>query len=334
MSAIVSPMIEKLTRLADVVPLEAPLALAISIGNICDFRCKYCTSAVEDTRTKDRLKPHMMTLSEFEPLLSHLQEFERPIKQITFVSQGETILNRNLPDMIRQIKYKHVAEKVKVITNANALTEEYSDDLLEAGLDKIKISLQGLSQERYREVCNPPSGFSFERLKKQIEYFYRHRGSCKVYIKMIDIALQEGEEKAFYEMFGSMADYIFIEKCSASDNNVHRYGWDIDSGICSSAFYYMMIDVWGNVYPCCVSAPFQGTQYAIGNIYQKTLKNMWNEEFRQLQLQLINHSLPSDHICYNCKFFHAIEKPEDVLNDPTGVILKRYEALDIPPRKL
>lgn len=77
-------------------------------------------------------------------------------------------------------------------------------------LDIIKISLQGLSDERYQEICNPPSNFSFDRFKNQIEYFYQHRGSCRVYIKIIDVALRKDEEKIFYKLFAPMADYLFI----------------------------------------------------------------------------------------------------------------------------
>lgn len=104
MSAIISPMVEKLTTLADVVPLTTPLAVTISIGNVCDFKCSYCI--IGDTLENSHIKRHMTTLTEFEQIISQLQEFEQPIRQISLVSHGETILNHELPEMIRQIKKK------------------------------------------------------------------------------------------------------------------------------------------------------------------------------------------------------------------------------------
>lgn len=327
MDAKVSPFVGKYSILADVVPLSAPYNVTISTGNICDFHCNYCIA--KDIIKNERERPHLTSLDEFQIIISQLKEFEEPVRTICFVSTGETILNRNLPEMIRQIKQEKVAEKVKITTNANMLTPEYSDQLIDAGLDILKVSLQGLSDEDYERTCHPSANFSFERLKKQIQYFYSHRENCKVYLKIIDVALRAGEEQTFYDMFGSMADNIFIERCldkNDMNDRVNKYQNILNKcDICPTPFYYMGIDVWGNVFPCCASNMTEKTEAALGNIHRTSLKNLWQNSFKELQISLLRKQLTSESECYNCKSFRAIEKEINILDGRENEIFLRYQ---------
>lgn len=310
--------------LVDVIPLSTPYNVTISVGNVCDFKCVYCLA--DNAIVQNAARPHLTTLSEFEQILAQLKEFDQPVKQITFVSQGETILNKNLPDMIHLVKENHVAKSVKIITNANALTEEYSDRLLKAGLDILKISLQGLSEERYREICKPPASFSFEKFKKQIAYFYHHRGNCKVHIKIIDIALQKGEEELFYNQFRAISDQATIESCIDESCDQNKYGFYLkDCKICPTPFYYMFLDVWGNVYPCCVGGAQKNEKYALGNIRNTTLKRLWQNNFQKLQIDLLNRQITSDSACWQCTAFQTVEKMDNILDDQAASILNRYQ---------
>lgn len=327
MSTTTLPFVGQFSNLADVVPLSTPYSIAISIGNICDFRCEYCVA--KDVILSNKQKPHLTTLDEFRIILSQLKEFEEPIRQICFVSSGETILNKDLPKMIYLAKKENVVNKVKIVTNANMLTKEYADQLIDAGLDILKISLQGLSDESYQEICHPPKAFSFEKFKSQIQYFYDSRKSCKVHVKMIDIALKENEEQIFYDMFSPMADNIFIEKCFDKDNmgleNINRYNTPLNNcNICAYPFYYMNLDVWGNVFPCCVTS-MKEIPAAIGNIYKNSLKELWEGAFRTLQLDSLQSKWKSYTECNGCKSFRAIEKECNILDGREDEILSRYK---------
>lgn len=327
MNATVSPFVGQFSNLADVVPLSTPYSIAISIGNICDFHCEYCMA--KDVILSNRQKPHLTTIDEFQIILSQLKEFDEPIRQICFVSSGETILNKDLPRMIYLAKKEKVVEKVKIVTNANMLTKEYSDQLIDAGLDILKISLQGLSDEKYQQICHPPKVFSFDKLKNQIQYFYDNRNSCKVHLKIIDIALEENEEQVFYDMFSSMADNLSIEKCFDKDKmdmeDINRYNMPLrNCNICAYPFYYMNLDVWGDVFPCCVTS-VKETPIVIGNIHKTSLKELWDGPFRTLQLDILQSKQESYSECNGCKSFRAIEKKCNILDGHEEEILTRYK---------
>ena len=100
--------------LYQVLPLDTPFGITISPCNICDFRCIYCGQG-DEQRTAS-----MLTLEQFRVLADQLAAFPQAIKQVSFVANGETILNPELPDMIALLKQRGLANQVKVITNAKS----------------------------------------------------------------------------------------------------------------------------------------------------------------------------------------------------------------------
>lgn len=110
----------KLNPLSEMIPLRTPLSVAISPNNICNIQCKYCyhgsKKKQEDIRNKTYV-PTMISDDCFEQIVSQLEEFGEPIKQITLIGSGEPLVNQNLPDMIHTLKAR-VAERVKISSNA------------------------------------------------------------------------------------------------------------------------------------------------------------------------------------------------------------------------
>lgn len=324
-----TPVISSFVTLAEQVPLKSPLGIALSVGNVCDFKCQYCDFAnlTKEQQENTGFKYHQMTMREFEIFANQLNSFEVPIKQLTFVSHGETLLNKNLPDMIKRIKEDGTAEMVKVTTNGNKLTHELSKRLIDAGLDLIKISIQGITEEKYFEICR--TKVDLDKLREQIKFFYENKRQCKVYVKTLDVALEEGEEELFYNMFEDICDNIFIEQCfgnmakSTESNKLDMYIEEMK--ICPMPFYTVPIDVMGNVTPCCrLSQSVNGQKSVIGNIFQKEIKDIWIEDFYKLQKALLKGNLEEGHICKNCNMFRSIAKQGDLLDNHVNEILLRY----------
>ena len=151
----------KLNPLSEMIPLRTPLSVAISPNNICNIQCKYCyhgsKKKQEDIRNKTYV-PTMISDDCFERIVSQLEEFGEPIQQITLIGSGEPLVNQNLPDMIHTLKAR-VAERVKISSNALLLTHEWSEKLIQSGLDVLKVSIQGIRSEVYRTMCGARMDF-------------------------------------------------------------------------------------------------------------------------------------------------------------------------------
>jgi organic radical activating enzyme len=152
----------------------------------------------------------MMGMDIIESVARQSKEFENKYKLVSFMGHGEPLVNRKLPEMIRKIKAADIAERIDIITNASLLTPEYADELIDAGLDVLRISVQGVTKEAYRKTCNV--NIDFKEFVKNIAYFYNNRKQCSIYIKTVDACLEEGEDEIFYDIFSKISQRVYIDK--------------------------------------------------------------------------------------------------------------------------
>lgn len=316
--------------LSSVIPLETPFTLFIFPTTFCNFKCNYCGHALgyEEMKKKYSFEPQMMSTGTFEKIIEQTKEFNQKFKMISLTGHGEPMLNPNLANMIKIAKENDIAERIEIISNASLLTEELSDKLIDSGLDVLRISLQGLSSQKYKEVCN--FELNFQELVKQIGYFYKNRKQCKVHIKIMDIALNNGEEKYFYELFGNISDRMYIEKCRPVYDGVSyeesayqiadRYGRvHKKRKVCPLPFFMMGIFPNGDVEPC--DTIYKPT--ILGNVHNTTLLEMWRgkelNEFRKMQLE---KKRCTNKKCEVCCAPDDVSHPEDDLDNDAENLLK------------
>lgn len=138
-------------RLADAVPLDTPFTLNVFPSNVCNFRCTYCAQSLgaEALLEQYRFPQEMMDMAVLERAVRQSRAFDRRYKLVSFMGHGEPLCNRRLPEMIRLVKEAGIAGRVDVITNASLLDNDYADALIDAGLDVLRVSLQGVSAAAY-----------------------------------------------------------------------------------------------------------------------------------------------------------------------------------------
>ncbi len=324
-------------RLADVVPLSTPFTLNIFPSNICNFRCRYCAQSLGTEYLKKTydFPQIMMDLSVMEKVVAQAKEFPEPLKLISFMGHGEPLCNRQLPEMIQMVKEAHITQRTDIITNASLLTPDYSRRLIDAGLDVLRVSLQGLSSKAYYETSGVR--LDFEEFCENLAWFYEHRGSCKLYVKVVDAALDNGEEEAFYQRFDSITDRMFIDRIkpvyagveyteSEKDLSVDRYGKQHGKRIvCPQPFY--MLSVWanGDVTPC--DALYKAS--LLGNVTSSTLKELWESnlkrDFCKAQLEGKRGTIPA---CSQCCAPEDVQHPEDILDEDREELLCRIDRKD------
>ena len=323
-------------RLADAVPLDMPFTLNIFPSNICNFKCRYCAQSLgaEYLRNTYDFPPELMPLEYVEKIVRQGKEFPRPFKLVSMMGHGEPLCNPQLPEMVSLIKRSGIALRVDVITNAALLTPEYSARLIEAGLDVLRVSLQGLSSRAYWETSRVK--LDFNRFCEQLRYFYEHRGAARLYVKVVDQALAPGEEDEFYRFFDSFTDRMFIDRIkpvydgvayseAERDLSVDRYGMAHGKRfVCPQPFY--MLSVWanGDVSPC--DALYKACP--LGNIATSTLREMWASRqlkaFCRMQLEGKRSQIGA---CAKCCAPDDVQHPEDVLDGESELIAKYSDIM-------
>jgi GTP 3',8-cyclase len=117
--------------------------LRISVTDRCNFRCQYCMP--EDIQFKD--KSEILTLEEM--LLFAEACLQLGVTKVR-VTGGEPLVRRNVVWFVGELK-RLGFEDVTMTTNGYLLKDNL-DGLVEAGLDRINVSLDTLQPEKFRFI--------------------------------------------------------------------------------------------------------------------------------------------------------------------------------------
>lgn len=313
-------------------PLEVPFSVHVFPIYMCNFKCSYCLHSLsEEKLTKINFKKQTMSLEIYKKAIDDLSSFSKPLKALLFAGHGEPLMHPDIAEMIAYAKQKNIAERIEIVTNASLLTEELSDKLISAGLDRIKISIQGISKKKYKDVCRVD--IDYDKFIENIKYFYEHKINTDVYIKIIDVALDAKEdEKLFYDIFSPISDSVAVEYAIPFVEEIDKkvYGKEFDkckqgnqpleTEVCSMPFYMMVVEPSGYVVPCCsTEVPF-----ILGNIKEQSLKEIWNSDKRKLFLSLQLKNRTVNKICGKCNVPRYGLQEGDYLDSHKDELLKYY----------
>lgn len=318
--------------LSEVVPLDTPLLVDFHISNICNFRCNYCmNSAPKDVYACSGLKKEFMSWETFELAVEQLKEFPRKVKQISLDGIGEPTLNKYLPDMVRELRKADVANTIMVITNASKLTHELSEKLVDAGLQVLRVSLQGLSAQKYMEISQ--ARIDWDVLYENLAYFSKIKGNCKLKVKVADTALEPGEEEIFYSLFGDMCDAVAVEHIYDAFANIgkvydislvktekNRFGHTLRRiDTCWFPFTRMDLRTDGIFANCCNT--LFGFEH---NIREVSMLEQWNSRaMNKMREDFLRHNTAQYLPCQHCHIPLEVFHPEDILDGHEEEILTR-----------
>ncbi|MFZ4522141.1 MAG: radical SAM/SPASM domain-containing protein [Bacteroidales bacterium] len=117
-----------------------PIAVSIEPNNTCNLRCPECPAGMQElTRPRGFMQPELFqsVISQFLPHLSYL----------TLYFQGEPFLSKHFLDFVVFATSKKIF--VATSTNGHFLDAGTVQKILESGLNRLIISLDGFDQESY-----------------------------------------------------------------------------------------------------------------------------------------------------------------------------------------
>lgn len=309
-------------NLEDVVPLKTPFSVHIDVCSYCNFKCSFCFQA-DIKGKKEKNFPHgMMSLDLFKKTVDQLKEFPNKIKKIKIGNHGEPTMHKNLPEFIRYARDSNTAEIIEVFTNGSKLNPEFNKKIVDSGLQRINISLEGLTEERYLKVAKAKINWSeFVGNIKNLYEYSRKNGDLVIYVKIVNNATElngktvfsmtEQEKNFFYETFGNIADEVYIEKIvpqwaetQEDKQNKLDYTGMYDQKtvrykkVCPFVFMYLHINHDGIVSPCTLDWP---REVAIGNVNNNTPREIWNgKSLKDLQLLMLKGKRDEIKFCKDC----------------------------------
>ena len=324
----------KRTRLAEKLPLDTPFVVQIFPTYACNFKCKYCIFSIPTSKRGFISEKAMMDLDLYKKCVDDMARFPGKIKVLRFVGIGEPLLHRKIVDMVKYTSASNIADTIEILTNASLLKPELSDLLIDAGLTRMVVSLQGTSENKYLEVCG--TNIDFDEFIANLRYFYEHKGKVQIYFKIVDTALEgKDDEKKFYDIFGDLCDTIAIEhtvpihagidyKNILKDKEFHltQFGLPVDNvRICPQPFFTMQINPDGKVVPC-YSFEYPGI---MGDCNTMSVSDIWNGTvFKHFRRKMLDGAKNLCDACKNCTIIKYRLFPEDALNNDAERLKKLY----------
>lgn len=119
--------------------------LRISITDRCDLRCTYC---MPKGFTEFEKPDHWLSFDDIERVVIQFAALGTKRFRLT---GGEPLLRKNIVELVTRLKRIDGVEDLSLSTNATQLVH-YAHDLRQAGLDRLNISLDALTQKIFKKL--------------------------------------------------------------------------------------------------------------------------------------------------------------------------------------
>jgi MoaA/NifB/PqqE/SkfB family radical SAM enzyme len=299
-------------QLHEIVPLKTPITVSIEASSACDLRCSFCAMSSKSALEQRNHKMVNMSDETFLLVMEQLKQFPQKYARVYFSGLGEVLMHPKIAEMIRTVKRSGITDEVMIFTNAVNLTPKNSLDLVDAGLDIVTISVNGLCDEDYERNCGRK--IDFKKYVGQIEFLYKNKGNLRINLKTVDLVADTDEKRnRFFDLFGESCDYINIETIApymqgvdyTQDGNikdmsrVSKFGeLTAHKKVCSLPFYKLFISSLGRVNFCDAINGFPLDL----DVHDATLYEIWNGEFHRQFLidQLRQIETGVSRMCKDC----------------------------------
>jgi radical SAM protein with 4Fe4S-binding SPASM domain len=223
-------------------------------------------------------------------------------------------------------------------TNAYLLSPEISDDIISSGMDIIQISINGMSNEQYKDITG--HDVDFDKIKNSVAYLHSIKGNAHIHVKCIGDLFNDEQKTHFLNTFSPICDTIHIDNLVNQwldvkfDNVSGANRFDLQSAehslICSRPFYAMLVYPDGNV-NCCVANINQ--PFSLGNAKTTSLYDIWNsKEYYELRMAFLLGDYQSKYRnCSMCSFTE-FQSSED-LTPYRNELMEKYRRYHAEPEK-
>ncbi|HYA42710.1 MAG TPA: radical SAM/SPASM domain-containing protein [Syntrophobacteraceae bacterium] len=288
--------------LEKVIPLVTPFVVYLEPSGYCNLKCKFCPHGVAGSP----LKKDIMSLELFKKVIDDLTAFPEKIKLMRVCGNGDPLTNKALVSMVEYAHERQVLERIELISNGVLLTPHLIENLPHF-VDRIVISIEGLSADDYLRICGVR--VDFEKLVWNIGALHGSKGECVLHVKIHHAAVPTAEKREeFLTTFGRICDEIFVEnlvpmwpQCdSPYSSSVFRYnnGDVVKRKVCAQIFKGVQVQADGEVLPCCVDWKRVNL---LGNVKDEPLRDIWNgSRMRKLQIDHLSGKKARLKLCRDC----------------------------------
>jgi radical SAM protein with 4Fe4S-binding SPASM domain len=289
-----------------------PISISFEPTTSCNLRCPECPSGL-----RAFTRPTGMLEKDF--FRTTIDDIHKELLYLIFYFQGEPFLNPDFLEMVKYAASKNIYTATS--TNAHYLTDAVAKKTVESGLDRLIISIDGTTQDVYKQYrvggnidkvlegaknimkwkkeLNSKTPFVFfqflvvkpnEHQIEDIKRLAKEIGVDEVRFKTAQVYDYENDPNKLiptidkYSRYRKNADGTYAAK-----NKLANRCWKLQ---------HSNVITWdGLVVPCCFD---KDAMHRLGNLKNQSFKEVWtNDNYKQFRGELMKSRKNID-ICANC----------------------------------
>ena len=289
-----------------------PVSISFEPTTSCNLRCPECPSGLRSFS-----RPTGMLQKDF--FRETIDDIHQHLLYLIFYFQGEPYLNPDFLDMVKYASSKKIYTATS--TNAHYLTDEAAKKTVESGLDRLIISIDGTTQDVYKQYR---VGGNLDKVIQGAKNIIKWREELKsktpfVFFQFLVVKPNEHQ----IEEIKQLAKEIGVDEVRFKTAQVYDYETDPNQLIptidkfsrykknpdgtyrpknklanrCWKLWHANVITWDGLVVPCCFD---KDAMHQLGNLKNESFKNIWhNSNYKQFRSELMKSRKNID-ICSNC----------------------------------
>ena len=297
-----------------------PVSISFEPTTSCNLRCPECPSGLRAfTRPTGMLQKDFFTET--------IDDIHKELLYLIFYFQGEPYLNTSFLDMVKYASDKGIYTATS--TNAHYLTDEAAKKTVESGLDRLIISIDGTTQDAYKQYR---VGGNLEKVlegARNIVKWKKELNSKTPFVFFQFLVVRHNEHQI--DDIKKLAKEIGVDEVRFKTAQVYDYENDPNKLIpvnekysrykrnadgsfkaknkfanrCWKLWHANVITWDGLVVPCCFD---KDAMHRLGNLKNESFKKIWqNDNYKQFRGELMQSRKNID-ICANCSEGESVWK--------------------------
>mgnify|MGYP006269044565 CR=1 FL=1 len=294
-----------------VVQRGLPVSISVEPTTTCNLRCPHCPSGLRQfTRPTGAMDDQLFNrlLNQLAPTLSYL----------LFYFQGEPYLNLRFLDWVQAAHERRIFTATS--TNAHYLHARNAERTVRSGLDKLIVSVDGVSQASYARYRVGGKLAKVEEGVRTLLETRKRLGSRTPYVLLQFIVFRHNEDQipAIQQLgkdwgvdevgikTAQIYDYENQQDFIPRNETYSRYRRDknglyvIKNKLLSHCWrmWHSAVVTWdGRVVPCCFD---KDADHQMGSLQEHSFREIWHgDAYQRFREQLFRNRADID-ICKNC----------------------------------
>ena len=280
--------------------MTMPPRLQIQTQTGCNGKCIFCPNT---DFNRSALSMGKMSMELFQKIIDELTD--NPPERIMPYLQNESLLDPRLPEFVQYTAEQLPEVETLITTNGTRLTRDMGQRLIDAGLKRIKVSLQSLNDAVNRRIMGYPATPVVENILNFQKLLEKTGAHIDLRVSMVintENVTEQAYARRFWKQHGIRLVTSALENRGGNIANAETLNLGksmVHCNDCVRPSRDMCILFDGRVVACCVDW-FRTT--IVGDLRTQSIAEVWNGE----PYQRIRQGLATDdaqllpEICQNC----------------------------------